>query len=46
MPPTGSQPVRAAGETRKSDIDSGGMDSSRSDAVRMAPVRTPPGGCP
>ena len=38
MPPTGSQPVRAAAKTRKSDVSSGGMDSSSSDAARIAPV--------
>ncbi len=53
MPPTGSQPVRAAAKTRKSDVSSGGMDSSRSDAARIGagqarrsrrlPVTTPSG---
>ena len=32
MPPIGSQPVRAATKTRKSDVRSGGIDSSTSDA--------------
>ncbi len=34
MPPTGSQPVRAARNTRTSDVRSGGIDSSSTDAVR------------
>ena len=32
MPPIGSQPVRAATKTRKSDVSSGGIDSRTSES--------------
>ena len=37
MPPIGSQPVRAATNTRNSDVSSGGIESSTSDAARITP---------
>ena len=35
MPPTGSQPVRAATKTSSSEVRSGGSDSSTRDAARI-----------
>ena len=37
MPPIGSHPVRAATKTRKSDVSSGGIDSSTTDALAHDP---------
>ena len=51
MPPTGSQPVRAASRTSTSEVTSEGSDSRRSEpprtseapAPRRLPVKTPAG---
>ena len=42
MPAIGSQPVRAAANTRNSDVSSGGSESSTTDTARIAPGNAPP----
>src|SRR5262245_10800924 len=42
MPPIGNQPVRAARNTRNSDVSSGGIDSRNTDVDRTTPGSRPP----
>ena len=46
MPPMGSQPVRAATNTRNNDVSSGGSDRHTSDASSIAVVKIPRGRVP